>query len=244
MPRPQILILLALGCLGIAALAAAPALDGRSAAGEASKRPASSAPTSADPQREAAEDGEPVEPEAIEWRQSASLGTPTAGALRRGVRLPAEGEEFFTWDPHLKRAPNRPWRRWASDDTVRVLLRVLREFRAVHPEAPRIGVGDLSRPKGGDFGPRFGLPGHASHRNGLDIDLYYPRRDSRERAPTRVGQVDLALSQDLVSRFVRVGAVYVFVGPNTDLRGPASVVQPLPHHDNHLHVRLPPNSPE
>lgn len=240
MPRPRTLILLALGCLGIAALAAAPALDGRSAAGEASKRSVSSAPVSAAPQPGSATTGDPIEREAIGWRDSVSLGTPSAGALRRGVQLPAEGVEFFTWDPLLKRAPNRSWRRWANDDTVRTLLRILREFRGAHPGAPRIGVGDLSRPKGGDFGPRFGLPGHASHQNGLDIDLYYPRRDRSERAPTRVGQVDLRLSQDLVSRFVREGATYVFVGPNTPLRGPAGVVQSLPHHDNHLHVRLPP----
>ncbi|MDQ3824163.1 MAG: penicillin-insensitive murein endopeptidase, partial [Actinomycetota bacterium] len=121
----------------------------------------------------------------------------------------------------------------------RTVLAVLGGFAAEHPTAPRIGVGDLSRPRGGDFGPRYGLPGHASHQNGLDADLYYPRIDRRERAPTRVAQIDLRLAQDLVDRFVAAGAIRVFVGPNTGLRGPPGIVQALAHHDNHLHVRLP-----
>jgi hypothetical protein len=34
--------------------------------------------------------------------------------------------------------------------------------------------------------------------------------------------------------------VKIFVGPNTGLKGPANVVMPLIHHDNHLHVRIAP----
>jgi murein endopeptidase len=170
--------------------------------------------------------------------RSRALGLPWRGQLTSGVRLPAEGPTFFTWDPIRERSPNRPWRRWGTDRLVRTLLTVLEEFAAAHPDAPRIGVGDLSRPDGGDFGPRYGLPGHVSHQNGLDADLYYPRLDRRERAPRSPAQIDRALAQDLVDRFVRAGAVKVFVGPRTGLRGNPSIVQPLYRHDDHLHVRL------
>jgi murein endopeptidase len=169
---------------------------------------------------------------------SRALGLPWRGRLVAGVRLPAEGAAFFTWDPIRKRSPNRAWRRWGTDRLVTTLLRVLREFGAAHPGAPRVGVGDLSRPRGGDFGPRFGGPGHASHQNGLDADVYYPRRDGAERSARTPSQVDRALAQDLVDRFVRAGAVKVFVGPHLDLAGDPSIVQPLRLHDNHLHVRL------
>lgn len=179
-------------------------------------------------------------PSRVRWRDSNALGLPWAGRLVDGVHLPAEGRTFFTWDPVLRRSPNRSWRRWGSDRLVRTLLRVLAEFRAAHPSAPRIGIGDLSRPQGGDFGPRYGLPGHASHQNGLDADLYYPRRDRRERPPAHPRQIDRALAQRLVDRFVRAGASRVFVGPRTGLTGPPGIVQVLAHHDNHLHVRLPP----
>jgi murein endopeptidase len=118
-------------------------------------------------------------------------------------------------------------------------LGVLRSFARAHPGAPRIGVGDLSRPQGGDFGPQFGGLGHTSHQNGLDVDIYYPRRDGLEREARTPRQIDRALSQDLVDRFVDAGAQFVFIGPNTGLMGPPSVVQELTHHDNHLHVRIP-----
>jgi hypothetical protein len=121
----------------------------------------------------------------IKWRASTPLGSPSAGRLLGAVRLPAEGEHFATWDPVLKRSPNRWWRRNGTDGLVRVLLRVTSRFAAAHPDAPRVLVGDLSRPRGGDFGRRFGPLGHVSHENGLDADVYFPRRDRSERAASR-----------------------------------------------------------
>jgi murein endopeptidase len=174
----------------------------------------------------------------VEWKHSTALGTHTAGRLEHGVRLPAEGPTFFTWDPVLRRSPNRAWRRFGTDRLVRVVLTVAREHRAAHPDAPRMAIGDLSRPHGGDFGPQFGYIGHASHQNGLDVDVYYPRADGRERAPRDASEIDRRLSQELVDRFVAAGAEVVFVGPNTGLRGPPGRVEALVHHDNHLHVRL------
>jgi hypothetical protein len=174
----------------------------------------------------------------IHWRRSVAVGLPEAGSLVRGVRLPAEGGRYFTWDPIGRRQPNRDWRRWGTDDLVRTTLSVIRAYSRAHPGAPRIGIGDLSRPHGGNFGPRFGGIGHATHQNGLDVDVYYPLRSEAERAPLAVDEVDLRLAQDLVDRFVAAGAVRVYVGPNTGLTGPPGVVQAIPNHDNHLHVRI------
>ena len=174
----------------------------------------------------------------MRWHHSAAIGSPSAGRLEQGVRLPADGRTFFTWDPVLRRSPNRPWRRWGTDRLVRIVLKVARGYRAAHPRAPRMAVGDLSRRHGGDFGPRFGYIGHVSHQNGLDVDVYYPRADGRERAPRDAAQIAPALSQELVDRFLAAGAVTIFVGPSTHLTGPAGVVVPLANHDNHLHVRI------
>jgi murein endopeptidase len=174
----------------------------------------------------------------VQWHDSTALGTHTAGRLEHGVRLPAEGRTFLTWDPVLRRSPNRAWRRWGTDQLVRVLLRVARDHHAAHPDAPRMAIGDLSRPHGGDFGPQFGYIGHASHQNGLDADIYSPRADGRELAPRNASEIDHRLSQELVDRFLAAGARVIFVGPNTRLRGPPGRVEALVHHDNHLHVRL------
>jgi murein peptide amidase A len=124
---------------------------------------------------------------------------------------------------------------------IRMLLGVLDDYTRAHPHAPRVGVGDLSRPHGGVFDRRFGGRGHASHQNGLDVDVYYPRLDRLELRAGRPAQIDRALAQDLVTRFVRAGAVKVFVGPRTGLRGRKRIVQTLAYHDDHVHVRIGPD---
>jgi murein endopeptidase len=187
--------------------------------------------------------GEPValepEPPAAAAARPASLalGTPADGRLVRGVRLPAQGAYFFSWDPVRREVPNRLWRRWGTDRLVRFVLRVIDEYAAAHPEAPRVGIGDLSRRRGGPFGPV-----HATHQNGLDADVYYPRLDRRERPPKLASEIDRRLAQDLVDRFVAAGAELVYVGPNTGFTGPPGVVQVIWNHDNHLHVRIRPDS--
>ena len=179
---------------------------------------------------------------AIRWRRSRALGKPNHGRLLAGVELPAAGTLFVTVDPVTRASPNRAWRRYGTDRLLRVLLAVAEEHAAAHPGAARLVIGDLSRPHGGRFGPEYGGDGHRSHQNGLDADVYYPRRDGLERVPRRVGQVDRRLAQELVDRFVRAGAQYVFVGPRTGLRGPATVVMTLANHDDHLHVRIGPGA--
>ena len=125
----------------------------------------------------------------VDWRHSTALGTHTAGRLEHGVRLPAEGRTFFTWDPVLRRSPNAPGGAGAPTASCAWCSGRARNH-AAHPRAPRMAVGDLSRPHGGDFGPQFGYIGHASHQNGLDVDVYYPRADGRELAPRDAAEID------------------------------------------------------
>ena len=179
-------------------------------------------------------------PRRIEWRDSKALGTPAEGSLRGGVKVPARGRHHFTWDPVQRVSPSPSWRRWGTDDLVRVLMRVIRDYARAHPGAPRVGIGDLSLPRGGDFGPEVsGGIGHHTHQNGLDADIYYPLRSGAERAPLRVSEIRLRLAQDLVDRFVAAGAELIYVGPSTSLTGPPGVVVAAANHDNHLHVRIP-----
>jgi murein endopeptidase len=183
--------------------------------------------------------GLPPDFAAVAWRRSRALGGPARkGRLVDGVQLPELGEDFFSWDPVFDRIPNREWRRWGTDELVRTVLRVLHAYRTEHDSAPRVGIMDLSRPRGGRFGRNYGGLGHASHQNGLDADILYPRKDGTESRPVKPSDVDRKLAQDLVDRFVAAGAVKVFVGPRLDLKGPRGVVVPLIYHDDHLHVRL------
>jgi murein endopeptidase len=234
-----------LSTLLLAALLAVTAAAARPitlSAGEA-ERESRVAPPTAAPERSTdrprAERATGRQPE-IRWRRSVAVGSPTAGRLVRGVQLPGRGAGFATWDANLHRSPNRAWRRWGTSRLVRLLLDVAREYRSAHPGARPLLVGDLSRPYGGDFGRQFGYVWHASHQNGLDVDIYFPRTDGVRRAPRTAADIDRRLSQDLVNRFVQAGAIKVFVGPGTGLTGPPDVVQVIPSHDDHMHVRIGP----
>jgi murein endopeptidase len=103
----------------------------------------------------------------VHYRDSSAIGTPAAGSLVSGVKLPREGRHYFTWDPVLHESPSPSWRRWGTDGLVRTVLRVIHEYARAHPRAPRVGVGDLSLRHGGYFGPEVGGGiGHATHQNG------------------------------------------------------------------------------
>src|SRR4051794_20190324 len=82
----------------------------------------------------------------VVWRHSVAFGRPDAGRLVRAVRLPVRGAHFRTWDPVKQRTPNRWWRRNGTDRLVRVLIRTVNGYAAAHPRAPRLLIGDLSRP--------------------------------------------------------------------------------------------------
>ena len=177
--------------------------------------------------------------DAVAWRHSRALGQPFAhGRLIDGVQLPELGQDYFTWDPVLNQIPNRGWRRWGTDRLVRTVLTVIENYRAERSSAQRVGIMDLSREHGGLFGRNYGGLGHASHQNGLDADVLYPRTDGREARAAKPAQVDQAAAQDLLDRFVAAGAVKVFVGPHLHLHGPKKIVVPLIYHDDHMHVRI------
>jgi hypothetical protein len=185
------------------------------------------------------EPGVPPDFAEVQWRDSKALGQPARkGRLREGTLLPELGEDFFTWDPVYNRIPNREWRRWGTDRLIRTVITVIHAYRTERDSVQRVGIMDLSRPHGGRFGRNFGGLGHASHQNGLDADILYPRKDGTETRAMKPKDVDRKLAQDLVDRFVAAGATKVFVGPHLNLKGPKNVVVPLIYHDDHLHVRI------
>ena len=125
--------------------------------------------------------GVPPDFAAIAWRDSQALGQPARkGRLKNGTLLPELGEDFFTWDPIYNQIPNREWRRWGTDRLIRTVITVIHEYRTERDSAQRVGIMDLSRPHGGKFGRNYGGLGHASHQNGLDADILYPRKDGTE----------------------------------------------------------------
>ena len=169
----------------------------------------------------------------VRWHHAISAGLWYSGHLVNGTQLPVQGPDWVTWDPITDSVPNHPERLYGNQRTIRTLITVIAAYRAAHPNAPRVVIGDISRRGGGR------LDDHLSHQNGLDVDVYYPRRDRLLRAPIAVSQIDHRLAQDLLDRFVAAGAKMIFVGYSTGLHGPSGIVIPYPNHDNHMHVRFP-----
>src|SRR3954470_8596913 len=170
--------------------------------------------------------------------RSRALGLPQQGRLAGGVQLPEETDALVTWDFPLGSSPNRGWRRWGTSKLVREVEQISIDYGVRFPIGPRLVVGDLSRRGGGPFGVEYGGVGHASHQNGLDVDIYYPRLDGLEIPPERPSLIDHGRAQWLVNRTSR-GAHFVFIGPHTGLRRTHPWVQYLPaYHDNHLHLRI------
>ena len=171
----------------------------------------------------------------IRWSRADSHGLPYAGRLSSGTALPVEGPDWITWNPVADEVPNRPHRLYGHERTIRLILAVSAAYRAANPDAPRIVVGDISFRQGGP------MELHRSHQNGLDVDVYYPRRDRVERAPSARRQIDRALTQDLLDRFLEAGADVIFVGYSLGLDGPDDRLVPYPNHEDHMHVRFRPS---
>jgi murein endopeptidase len=172
-------------------------------------------------------------PVRVHWHHATSIGLQYAGSLAGGTQLPVEGPDWVTWNPATDSSPNLPNRLYGHERTIHAVIAVLGAYRAAHPDAPRVVVGDISFRHGGR------MDQHVSHQNGLDVDVYYPRRDRHLGAPVTTSQIDRPLAQDLLDGFVAAGAKIVFVGYATGLRGPTGVVVPYPNHENHMHVRFP-----
>ena len=172
--------------------------------------------------------------EHVEWHHATSVGLPYSGRLVGGTQLPFEGADWVTWNPNTDSVPNLRHRLYGNERTIQAILSVVGAYRAAHPDSPRVVIGDLSLRDGGR------MDQHVSHQNGLDVDVYYPRGDRHLSAPIATSQIDQALAQDLLDRFVAAGAQVIFVGFGTGLHGPSGVVVPYPNHENHMHVRFPP----
>jgi len=160
---------------------------------------------------------------------SRSFGSPGNGRLVDGVLFPAWGPDHFPWNFREQRIGGSDRTRWGDCRVVRAVLRGLAAYHRRNPHARRVAVGDMSLRHGGD------VDGQSTHENGRQIDLYFPRRDRKQREPHTVAQVDLDLSGALVQAMLNAGAYRVLIGPDVRIPTPPHVIR-WPHHDDHLHA--------
>jgi penicillin-insensitive murein DD-endopeptidase len=135
-------------------------------------------PTKDEPAADEIPGGGP-DPLALDGSHSTSLGGPNSGSLKGGVPLPLSG-------PGYRFSPNKnPESRYGTQELVAALVRAA---AVVHEDMPgnTLTIGDLGRPEGGD------IPGHASHRSGRDVDVYFYLLDAKgEPFPAKAIPLDL-----------------------------------------------------
>ena len=208
-------------------------------------------------------------PENINTLKAYPQGTYGNGKLFGGLRTANNNKGYFYQNAPGNGENNTD--NYGIPDTLNRIERVARVWEKRHPDlAPlkanifttgqrdnlytsdsdimngiRIGTNDLSFQNGGD------TPDHNSHENGLDIDVWYMRKDNAEYTNSQtfagvpVGNILYSedLSAELVKLFVEIGgAVRVFVNINSGITG-TNIVQRQDHID-HMHVAFPnPNPP-
>jgi hypothetical protein len=177
----------------------------------------------------------------------------TNGTQIGAVRL-LSGQGFYHyWGDDT--APNYIDDYGGAESSVGLVKKVGTLWYQNHANQP-FGVGDISRQNGGQFlNAITGLPDHAEHWNGLDVDVRYVGKDNY------VGPLDLANTNqltnvydrtktiELMNLFATNASLYrIIVDPNAgissaDVPGATIVIDDVQRkHHHHFHVSL--NDPD
>ena len=178
-------------------------------------------------------------------------GSTTNGFLRGGVQLPQEGIGFYhfhggTEGPHGDN--------WGTLKTVKAFEQVVRQWNNLHPDGPRIGIGDMSLENGGEFcwwiyriaWPPIIKQCHERHQQGLNADISYIRSDGKELGFTFVDmgpfeKYDQSLTQELIYLLCEAGATTIYADSRSglDTEGYEGCnLSDYAGHQNHIHVRI------
>ncbi|SRR6266487_470041 len=181
--------------------------------------------------------------------ESQARGTPTNGTLYKGINLTDDGTGYL----HHTGCDFVDEDDWGTGHLVRLIEGAGRWWLQFREHATAMQVGDLSLKSGGFFGGRC-LPNHDSHRNGVDADIRYLRKDHLEgplNICTEAANYDTVATIQLLNSFLdaemptdanaHIEAIFV----DMDCVGiPAKTVTGRtllfhdPNHQDHFHVRI------
>lgn len=148
---------------------------------------------------------------------------------------------------------------WGTGHLVRLIEGAGRLWiqRSADDDAHRMGVGDLSLKEGGYFPGNPGVPGceedHDYHRQGVDVDVRYLRKDGVQGPldicdPMQKPNYDTVATLTLINSFLLARRARpedanapidsIFVDLNCLGLEPSSTMFHKPGHQNHFHVRI------
>ncbi len=178
-----------------------------------------------------------------------SIGTPAAGLLVNPMPMP--------YGPFW--VLRHPLESYGTAETIAFIITAIEDVEARFPGSPRLVIGDISRPDGGQ------LSRHRSHQAGRDADIgfYYARGRVSDFASARRKDLDLARTWALVRAFLTdtdverifidkslIAVLYAYArrDANEDedwlddvfgrLGGQKGIIQHEKRHKDHMHVRF------
>src|SRR5262249_51705180 len=121
---------------------------------------------------------------------------------RVNAQLPDSGPGYYTYYATDKRGrPDNPpgYHRYGIPEVIRAVQAIAAEWQRLHPQGPRLGIGDISLMGGGPT-PRHCVPSLCGHQKGLEVDIRPPRSDGRPLPTTYTDpNYSRALTQELVN---------------------------------------------
>ena len=177
------------------------------------------------------------------------------GALANFSKFDLEGEGFMKLFVPRDRG-------YATYDLTQVVMMAAAQLHHDYPGGERIQIGDVCAKNGGK------LALHASHQNGLDADIVYPRLNHHEQDPQSIagydetfvqnGKISPNFDEERVWAFIKTvystgRLVRIFMDPVIkatlceysqkigEYNSQAELlrrIRPLPLHKNHMHVRI------
>jgi len=186
---------------------------------------------------------------------SRAVGFYTNGSLEDGGCIPSEGEGYM----QLYRNVNNIF---ATRPLLSMIVETGRDMDEKYPNRDRLQVEEMSAREGGE------IDGHASHENGLDVDIQFYKVNEVEHIPTAqqyyapkmvVGDAvspnfDVERNWELMKALHRHGnvqrifidiklknALCSYARSTGDFAANTKVLRSLQHqtnHQDHIHVRL------
>lgn len=157
-------------------------------------------------------------------------GRPNSGRITGALNLPDTGRGYL----HFLGTDREDTDDWGTLETLTCIESVGRRLRSRNI---LLNIGDISLRGGGRFPP------HASHQNGLDIDLRYIRKDRQSRPLDlrfEPQAYDASATKRVIDTFLEVCPVRLIFIDSDRVQFPLEDprIFHADGHSNHVHVRL------
>jgi penicillin-insensitive murein endopeptidase len=144
------------------------------------------------------------------------------------ILLQTEGKGFYHYD-----GSDHPYTdAWGMSDTIACIEKLGEAWEDRYPNRARIGVGDISRRKGGKFPP------HHTHRLGMDVDIRPVSKLGEEKVSIGQTTYDRVQTTELIELILEICDVELIYFNDRKINRKIVKVKHFKGHHNHIHITL------